>query len=376
MDQSRLEELKRLLDERRGSAKQNRSEELDAENSETENFEIENFEVSNFEAPNSEVSNFKFLNPEASNSEFPNSEISNYETQNSKVPNSEASNSENINSDSNALNLEIGAAQNSACENNAEQQNFTSNDGDSLQQSPKARDYDKDPIILKNYEYLYQKLLMVFSLFIGGVFAIIVNFDWEAGDAVDYSANDGIYMILFLLFLSLFIILPELIDYRKERPTIRLKNNQIEFYEKDKIAHVEQCENLRHNMDWSFFIGNFKGKRGLLYMFMAAVLLCLVFMTIDLVVARWFLSFALFQFAGNILVKFIFCLVLGKSGDRRFSIFPALRVGETHYGHIGLFACSRYYLILIFRNSIYFELKEYFLARHNININDVDKIYL
>ena len=238
-----------------------------------------------------------------------------------------------------------------------------------------ARDYDKDPIILKNYEYLYQKLLMVFSLFIGGVFAIIVNFDWKTSGAVDYSIKDSIYMILFLSFLSLFIILPELIDYRKERPMIQLKNNQIEFYEKDKIAYVEQCENLRHNMDWFFFIGNFKGKRGLLYIFIAAVLLCLVFMTIDLVVARWFLSFALFQFAGNILVKFIFCLVLGKSGDRRFSLFPALRVGETHYGHIGLFACSRYYLIPIFRNSIYFELKEYFLARHNININDVDKIY-
>ena len=237
-----------------------------------------------------------------------------------------------------------------------------------------ARDYDKDPIILKNYEYLYQKLLMVFSLFIGGVFAIIVNFDWKASGAANYSANDGICMILFLSFLSLFIILPELIDYKKERPMIQLKNNQIEFYEKDKIAYVEQCENLQHNMDWSFFIGNFKGKRGLLYIFMA-VLLCLVFMTIDLVVARWFLSFALFQFVGNILVKFIFCLVLGKSGDRRFSLFPALRVGEPHYGHIGLFACSRYYLILISRNSIYFELKEYFLARHNININDVDKIY-
>ena len=130
-----------------------------------------------------------------------------------------------------------------------------------------ARDYDKNPIILKNYEYIYQKLLMVFSLFIGGVFAIIVNFDWKTSDAVDYSVKDSIYMILFLSFLSLFIILPELIDYKKERPTIRLKNNQIEFYEKDKIAYVEQCENLQHNMDWSFFIGNFKGKRGLLYIY-------------------------------------------------------------------------------------------------------------
>ena len=349
MDQGRLEELKRLLQKQHQEPKRGLEQNSNGENSKAPNSEIQNSEVSNFE-------------------------VSNSESLNSRDPNSEASNSETLNSDPSALNSEAEAAQNSACVNNAEPQNSISYDSGSLQHNPKARDYDKYPIILKNYEYLYQKLLMVFSLFIGGVFAIIVNFDWKASGAVDYSVKDAIYMILFLSFLSLFIILPELIDYRKERPTIRLKNNQIEFYEKDKIAYVEQCENLLHNMDWSFFIGNIKGKRGLLYMFMA-VLLCLVFMPIDLVVARWFLSFALFQFAGNILVKFIFCLVLGKSGDRRFSLFPALRVGEPHYGHIGLFACSRYYLIPIFRNSIYFELKEYFLTRHNININDVDKIY-
>ena len=363
MDQSRLDELRKLLQKRHQEPKQGLEQNSNGENSKVPNSEIQNSEVSNFE-----VSNSEFLNFEVSNSKF-----SNY-----KSSNSEASNFETLNSDPDASNLkaelEAKAAQNSTCENNAEPQNFILDDSGSLQHNPKARDYDKEPIILKNYEYLYQKLLMVFSLFIGGVFAIIVNFDWKASGAVDYSIKDSIYMILFLSFLSLFIILPELIDYRKERPMIRLKNNQIEFYEKDKIAYVEQCENLLHNMDWSFFIGNFKGKRGLLYMFMT-VLLCLVFMPIDLVVARWFLSFALFQFVGNILVKFIFCLVLGKSGDRRFSLFPALRVGELHYGHIGLFACFRYYLIPIFRNSIYFELKEYFLARHNININDIDKIY-
>ena len=364
MDQSKLDELRKLLQKRHQEPKRGLE-----RNSDGDNFKVPNSEVSNFESSNSE-----FLNFESPNSEILNSKFLNY-----KSSNSEASNSETLKSDPDALNLETEseakAAQNSACENSMEPQNFISDDSGSFQHNPKARDYDKDPIILENYEYLYQKLLMVFSLFIGGVFAIIVNFDWKASGAVDYSAKNGIYMILFLSFLSLFIILPELIDYRKERPTIRLKNNQIEFYEKDKIAYVEQCENLRHNMGWSFFIGNFKGKREWLYLFMAA-LLCLVFMTIDLVVARWFLSFALFQFVGNILVKFIFCLVLGKSGDRRFSLFPALRVGEPHYGHIGLFACSRYYLIPIFRNSIYFELKEYFLTRHNININDVDKIYL
>ena len=140
MDQGRLEELKRLLNERCGGAKQNRSEELAVENSETENSETENSETSNFKAQNSEVSNFESLHPESSNSEFPSSEISNYQTQNSKVPNSAID----------ALNLEAEADQNSACVNNTEPQNFISDGSGALPQNSKARDYDKEPITIKD----------------------------------------------------------------------------------------------------------------------------------------------------------------------------------------------------------------------------------
>ena len=113
----------------------------------------ENFKAPNFETQNSEVLNFEVSNSEFLNFEAPNSKFLNY-----KSSNSEASNSETINSDPGALNLKAElkaeAAQNSACENNAKQQNFISDDSGSLQQSPKARDYDKYPIIVKNYERL------------------------------------------------------------------------------------------------------------------------------------------------------------------------------------------------------------------------------
>nr|WP_315055975.1 hypothetical protein [uncultured Campylobacter sp.] len=169
MDQNRLEELKRLLDERRSNAKQNRSEELGVENSKTENSETENSETSNFKAQNSEVSNFESLNPESSNSEFPSSEISNYQTQNSKVPNSAPD----------ALNLEAEADQNSACANNIEQQNFISDDSGVLPQNSKARDYDKEPIVIKDhtyYDYMkYSIIPTMVGLLIALAFATIVN---------------------------------------------------------------------------------------------------------------------------------------------------------------------------------------------------------
>jgi hypothetical protein len=143
MDQNRLEELKRLLQKWLQEPKQ----------SSEQNSNDENFKAPNSEIQNSEVSNFKVSNSEFLNFEAPNSKFLNY-----KSSNSEASNSETINSDPGALNLkaelEAEAAQNSACENNAKQQNFISDDSGSLQQSPKARDYDKYPIIVKNYERL------------------------------------------------------------------------------------------------------------------------------------------------------------------------------------------------------------------------------
>lgn len=168
MDQNRLEELKKLLQKRCGSAKQNRSEELGVENSETEISETENSEVSNFEAQNSEVSNFESLNPEASNS---------------KISNSEASNFETPNSDPDALNLkaelEAEADHNSACKNSMEPQNFTSNDSGALRQNSKARDYDKDPLIIKDHTYYdYMKYSVVptmVGLLIALAFATIVN---------------------------------------------------------------------------------------------------------------------------------------------------------------------------------------------------------
>ena len=134
MDQSRLEELKRLLQKRHQEPKRGLEQNSNGENFKAQNSEIQNSEVSNFE-----VSNSEFLNFEVSNSKF---------------LNYKSSNSETLNSNPGALNLEAEADKNSAYENNAEPQNSISDDSGSLQHNSKARDYDKEPIIVKNYERL------------------------------------------------------------------------------------------------------------------------------------------------------------------------------------------------------------------------------
>ena len=143
----------------------------------------ENFKAQNSEIQNSEVSNFEASNSEFLNFESPNSEILNSKSLNYKSSNSEASNSETLNSDPGALNLkaelEAEADQNSACENNAEPQNFISNDSGALRQNSKARDYDKNPLIIKDHTYYdYMKYSIVptmVGLLIALAFATIVN---------------------------------------------------------------------------------------------------------------------------------------------------------------------------------------------------------
>jgi len=174
MDQNRLEELKKLLQKRHQEPKRGLEQNSNGENSGTSNFGVSNFkaqnsEISNSEASNFEASNFRTLNFEASNFEILNSEPPNFESLNSKAPNSATD----------ALNLEAKAAQNSACENSAEQQNFISDDSGSLRQNSKARDYDKNPLIIKDHTYYdYMKYSIVptmVGLLIALAFATIVN---------------------------------------------------------------------------------------------------------------------------------------------------------------------------------------------------------
>ena len=149
MDQSGLEELKRLLQKRHQEPKRGLEQNSNGENFKTPNSETLNFEASNFEILISEPPNFESLN--------------------SKAPNSAPD----------ALNLEAEADQNSACVNNIEQQNFISDDSGALPQNSKARDYDKNPLIIKDhtyYDYMkYSIIPTMVGLLIALAFATIVN---------------------------------------------------------------------------------------------------------------------------------------------------------------------------------------------------------
>ena len=212
MDQGRLEELKRLLQKRHQEPKRGLK-----QNSNGENFKAQNSEIQNSEASNFEVSNF---------------EASNSESLNSRATNSEALNSETLNSDPDALNLETEAALNSACENNAEPQNFILNDSGSLRQNSKARDYDKEPIIIKDHTYyefmIYQfpALLIGFIIFL--TFATIVN-----------PVSLKTFRMLPSILISLLTVIRD-----KDGMYFEFKNDKILYYYKNKIRKIFELNSI------------------------------------------------------------------------------------------------------------------------------------
>ena len=216
MDQSRLEELKRLLQKRLQEPKQSSE-----QNSNGENFKASNFETKNFEASNFEVSNSEILNSEPLNSRAPNPEVSNFETPNSTTGAS------NLKAE-----LETEADQNSAFENSVEPQNFISDDSGALRQNFKARDYDKEPIIMKDHTYyefmIYQfpALLIGFIIFL--TFATIVN-----------PVSPKTFRMLPLILVSLLTVIRD-----KDGMYFEFRNNKILYYYKNKIHKIFELNSI------------------------------------------------------------------------------------------------------------------------------------
>ena len=344
MDQSRLEELKRLLNERRGDAKQNRSKELNVKNSKTENSETENSETSNFKAQNSEVSNFESQDSEVSNSKLSNFETSNFET---------------LNSDPDALNLkaelEAEADHNSACKNSMEPQNFISNDGGALQQNFKARDYDKEPIIIKDHAYyefmIYQfpALLVGFIIFL--TFATIVN-----------PVSLKTFRMLPSILVSLLTVIRD-----KDGMYFEFKSDKILYYYKNKIRKIFELNSIGA-MIISFDCRHSMRQRINWFIRIALILWILLIFAAD----------AYDMTIGESITDILCIFILAASG-----IFGAKAIMHLRNGSLGFFGLHDQLVlykenaeveilnILMANKEEYLQLRDYFMQTMQKDINNL-----
>uniref|UniRef100_UPI002625506B hypothetical protein n=1 Tax=uncultured Campylobacter sp. TaxID=218934 RepID=UPI002625506B len=306
--------------------------------------------------------NFKVPNSEIQNSEASNFEVSNFESQDSEVSNSkpsnfEASNSETLNSDPDALNLETEAALNSACENSAEQQNFILDDSGSLQQNSKARDYDKEPIIIKDHTYyefmIYQfpALLIGFIIFL--TFATIVN-----------PVSLKTFRMLPSILISLLTVIRD-----KDGMYFEFKNDKILYYYKNKIRKIFELNSIGA-MIISFDCRHSMRQRINWFIKIALLLWILLIFAAD----------AYDMTIGESITDILCIFVLAASG-----IFGAKAIIHLRNGSLGFFGLHDQLVlykenaeveilnILMANKEEYLQLRDYFMQTMQKDINNLQR---
>ena len=168
--------------------------------------------------------------------------------QNSNDENFKAPNSETENSDPDALNLEVEADQNSACKNSAEQQNFILDDNGALRENSKTRDYDKEPIIVKNYErLLISTITFLYAPMILGGYILSI---WDLIFSKHHISMMEIgSSIIFGIFIAIALRLIYSCCVSNNNRKIYFMNNFIDFYNNGEL------ERRTNNLHLNYVIG-------------------------------------------------------------------------------------------------------------------------
>ena len=300
MDKSRLEELKRLLNKQRSNTKQNLDRELDAENSNAQNSDTSNSNASNFDASD--------LN----------------------ITNSRASNFDDKNSDDLNLNAK----------RDRKFQNLDSHSA-TLFKNSKARDYDKDPIIIKNYEKFFVYAHIFVFLPVSGMPLFFIR------DIIDLGYIDKVDYLTTSIAILLIAVITYIFTAIRNKGEIRFTDQYL-----DKGVVKRQCKVEKDKLCKNFSTQNFSTS-----WFIAGIIFCIGSLGIILVIL-------FFMYVANIFIK-------------GFKIFPFIKVDELWHGgylYYSVAISAHYYLIYLYSSEIYNEVKEYFLQK-NINIDYIKKDY-
>ncbi len=229
-----------------------------------------------------------------------------------------------------------------------------------------ARDYDKDPIVIKNYEkfFVYSFLVLLLPISTLHAFLIIDFINHEDIDIVQYFA------ILFIILLSTVII--SIFTVIRPRQEIKFTNKYIQFISDGLVEKRYEIDENALSLNFSIGIlaSSYEiGKSEKIFLYFIAIFMCVTWWNI-------FFIAVFFTYLFGFLLNFILYLFINRN-LKGFIILPFIRIARPSYGRWfrNKPVYPRYYLVYVYNQKIYDEIREYFL-RKSVNINNVKKDYL
>lgn len=248
-----------------------------------------------------------------------------------------------------------------------------------------SRDYDKEPIVIKNpYEFFLANLFFFSHT---GTFFILGTYAGYAG-YVQFSeiknVNIGFFGFLgfFLVFWGLHIVATFYYYIIKNKCETKFTNKTIEFIINGEVKRVKNLSDLIP-FERTF---NLRRYAPIATIFMHLIIIFPVIIA-EITGARIFLFFIAYHiicFCLNFLFKLIFHFILG-GNLKEFSLFPAItiyhyevlasafsRAGSSKWNDMR----GKFHMIYIIKHQDYLDLQKYFSNKKHINLNSVKKSFL
>ena len=228
------------------------------------------------------------------------------------------------------------------------------------QNNPNFRDYDENPLIIQSYEEFFVLTLRISSCFFAGIFAGILN-ELRWGKVPRELLWFSLIPITFIIIVAIFQ------KFKFKNHKIKFTNHNIEFYDYGKLKR--KCKIAEDELGRTFFANSCVKTET----FHIIVYFIVIFILI-IDESKLLLPLILFYLT-NLVFKFVFFLFRNKS-LKGFMILPFIRISNEVYT-VSMYATpisGRYFMIYIYNDEIYKEVKKYFLQK-NINIDNLPKSY-
>ncbi len=205
------------------------------------------------------------------------------------------------------------------------------NDNQSLQ-----RDYDKEPIVIEDYNYIFEAMFYILSIFIV-IYYYFIN---------PHNAQNELSRKFFFMHAIFIIIIPGLLYYlklAKSKRKIILNNNFIILKENEEILiQVDIKKIIKINKTFNDYYSKTQETEGVWALFSY----CLTLVIIPILIIN----------------KFIFHVF--KGGLKSYNFYDSIIVFDNEENFIN---------IMPILSEEHESLRKYFLYKQNIDIKEVDK---
>ena len=240
------------------------------------------------------------------------------------------------------------------------------------------RDYDKEPIVIKDYSYFFGVSLRFISFFIG--ITIVVSVMCITMNLIKEKIE--IWFLFAPLIVPLALVFYDYYAYVvRDNYTLYFTNNSINYMLDGKLKRKIDINEVPNYLLKSFWKNKLDTQAVIIVLIIVISIFAYLLISLSKPIPNEIYYFtALFfisQLFGNIIFKVLLYLHLNKTLFG-FRIFPTLILAAPINPKLGtpseFFNRQKYYFIYFYNEQIYDELREYFLQNLGFDIDKTKKL--